>query len=83
MVPSVIFLSIDAVQMAHADGQIGIGRFDHEVVVLCEAQDYVKFTPSLLYFGAFINILLHIIPSLLQGCLSIAERQACAMALYS
>ena len=34
MVPSVIFLSIDAVQVAHADGQIGIGRFDHEVVVV-------------------------------------------------
>ena len=34
MVPSVIFLSIDAVQLAHANGQIGVGRFDHEVVMV-------------------------------------------------
>ncbi len=51
--------------------------------MLCEVQNYVKFTPSVFYFEAFINILLHIIPSLLQGYLSIAERQVCAMALYS
>jgi hypothetical protein len=42
MVPSVIFLSIDAVRLAHADGQIGVGRFDHEVVMLCEVPNYVK-----------------------------------------
>jgi hypothetical protein len=32
MIPSVKFLSIDAIRLAHTDRQIGAGRFDHGVV---------------------------------------------------
>jgi hypothetical protein len=34
MIPSVKFLSIDAIRLAHADCQIGAGRFDHGAVAV-------------------------------------------------
>ncbi len=67
----------------HQRSHRSLTGFHQQMYMLCEGKNYVKFTPSLLYFEAFINILLHIIPSLLQGYLSIAERQVSAMALYS
>jgi hypothetical protein len=41
-VPFIESLGIDPVQLSHAYGKISIGGVNEEMVMLCEAPDYVK-----------------------------------------
>jgi hypothetical protein len=43
IVPSVIFLRIQAIHLAHGDGEIGVMGFDHQMVMIIhEAEGMAK-----------------------------------------
>ena len=50
-VPPVVFLGIDAVELSHTSGQIGIGGLDHEMIMIvheavCVAKPIIPFNDN-------------------------------------
>ena len=41
-VPFIKGLGVESIQLSHAEGEVAIRGLDENVVVLCEAPDYVK-----------------------------------------